>query len=110
MLGEGPTDDINSSIGAAEKKISIHFSKAKAKLCLILHYNGDNSYLFVNRKKICNFKANDENTNFPCQFCLESIYDKFEYVQSEEVSLKGNVYDFPVDYDVIDKFDVLNIR
>ena len=66
--------------------------------------------MFVNRKKICKFKANDENTNFPCQFCLESIYDKFEYVQSEEVSLKGNVYEFSVDYDVIDKFDVLNIR
>ena len=66
--------------------------------------------MFVNRKKICKFKANDENTNFPCKFCLESIYDKFEYVQSEEVSLKGNVYEFSVDYDVIDKFDVLNIR
>ena len=43
MLGEGPTDD-------AEKKFGIDFSKAKTKLCLSLHYNGGNSYLFVNRK------------------------------------------------------------
>ena len=26
-------------IGAAEKKVSINFSKAKTKLCLSLHYN-----------------------------------------------------------------------
>ena len=61
-------------------------------------------------KKVCKFKANDENANFPCQFCLESIYDKFEYVESDEVSLKVNVFDFLVDYDAIDKFVVLNIR
>ena len=29
VLGEGPTDDINGSIGAADKKLSINFSKAK---------------------------------------------------------------------------------
>ena len=80
VLGEGPNDDINGIV-AAEKKFSIHFSKAKAKLCLIMHYNGDNSYLFVNRKKICKFKANDENANFPSQFYLESVYDRFEYVE-----------------------------
>ena len=51
MLDEGPTDDINGSIGIAEKDLSIHFSKAKAKLCLVLHYNVNNSYFFVNRKK-----------------------------------------------------------
>ena len=50
MLGKGPTDDINGSIGAAEKTFSINFRKTKTKLCLILHYNDANSYLFVNRK------------------------------------------------------------
>ena len=29
---------------------------------------------------------------------------------STKVSLKGNVYDFLVDYKVIDKFDILNIH
>ena len=28
MLGEGPTDDINGSIGAGEKNFSINFGKA----------------------------------------------------------------------------------
>ena len=34
-----------------KKNFSIHLSKTKTKLCLSLHYNGDSSYLFVNRKK-----------------------------------------------------------
>ena len=48
VLGEGPTDDINGTIGTAEKKIGINFIKKKEKILL---YN-DNSYLFVNRKKV----------------------------------------------------------
>ena len=30
--------------------------------------------------------------------------------EAEEVSLKGNVQDFSVDYDAIDKFDIQNIH
>ena len=40
MLHEGPTDGINDSTGAVEKKISINYSKAKTKFSLSLHYNG----------------------------------------------------------------------
>ena len=36
--------------------------------------------------------------------------NKFDYINSEEVSLKGNVYDFLVDYDAIDKSNILNIH
>ena len=31
VLGEGPTDDINRSVDAAEQKFSINFTQAKAK-------------------------------------------------------------------------------
>ena len=44
------------------------------------------------------------------KFCLGSISDKFEYVDAEEVSLKGNEYHFSVDYDAIDTSDILNIH
>ena len=33
----------------------------------------------------------------------------FGVIDSGEVSLKGNVYDFSFEYDFIDKFDILNI-
>ena len=35
--------------------------------------------------------------------------DGFSSIESREVSLNGNVYDFSVDYNSIDKSDILNI-
>ena len=43
----------------AEKMYSINFTVTKKKFCLSLHYNGANSYLFVNGTEICRFKAKD---------------------------------------------------
>ena len=40
-LGEGPTGDINDSVGTAEKQNSINFTKANKKYSLNLHYSGD---------------------------------------------------------------------
>lgn len=62
----------------------------------------------VNRKKIYEFKENNKNVNFPSQFCLRSVFKKSDMV--EEVSVKGNVYDFSVDYDANDKSDILHIH
>ena len=38
---------------------SINFIEKNKKFCLSLHYNGANSYLFVNGAGIYKFKAND---------------------------------------------------
>ena len=46
---------------------------AKQANLLELNYNGDNSSLFVNEKEMLNFKAYNKNFNFPTQFCLGSI-------------------------------------
>ena len=48
--------------------------------------------------------------NFPSQFCLGSVSNKLDYVDSEEVYLEGNVYDFLVNYNSSDKSDILNIH
>ena len=47
ISGEGPTYDINGSFGSPEKKFNINFTKVNTRLCLSLHYNADNSYLFA---------------------------------------------------------------
>ena len=39
--------------------ISVDFIVTKKNFCLSLHYNGANSYLFVNGKEIIQFKAKD---------------------------------------------------
>ena len=110
VLGKEDTFGINGNFGAAGKKFSINFSKANATFCLNLHYNADNSYLFVNGKEIFKFKADNKNVNFRTQFCLGSISNGFNTTESREVSLNGNVYDFLVDYNSIDKSDILNIH
>ena len=71
-----------------------------------LHYNADNSYLFHNGKEIVKFKGNNKNVNFATQLCLGSISNGFSNTESREVSLNGNVYDFSVDYNSIDKSDI----
>ena len=75
-----------------------------------IQYNANNSCLFVNGKEIIKFKADNKNVNFLTRFCLGSISDGFSATKSREVSLNGNVYDFSVDCNSLDKFDILNIH
>ena len=75
----------------------------QTNICLSLHYNVDNSYLFVNGKEIFKFRDDNKNVNFPTKFCLRSISNGFSATKSGEVSLNGNVYDVSVDYNSIDK-------
>ena len=58
LLGKGPTQGLEHTL-TAEKMYSINFTVGKKKFCLSLHYNGANSYLFVNRTEIYKFKAKD---------------------------------------------------
>ena len=94
ILGQGATFWINGKFGSPEKKFSINFTKANTKFCLSLHYNVDNSYLFVNGKWIFKFKGDNKNVNIPAQFCLRSISNGFSAPESWEVSLNGNVWFF----------------
>ena len=63
-----------------------------------MHYNGHNNYLFVNRKEISKFKADNENKNNRTQFCLGSRSNEFDAIDSRAVSFNRIEYDFSVDY------------
>ena len=52
ILGEGPTKRLDGTTLTAEKKYSTTFTVTKRKFCSSLHYNGANSYLFVNGTEI----------------------------------------------------------
>ena len=54
----------------AEKLYSINFTKTNTKFCLSLHFNGSNSYLFVNGTDIHKFQAKDSEI-IAAPRCLE---------------------------------------
>ena len=56
ILGKGPTQGLEHIL-SPEKMYSINFRKKK--FCLSLHYNEENSYLFVNGTEIIKFKSKD---------------------------------------------------
>ena len=58
VLGKGPTQGLEHTL-TSEKMYAINFTVTKKKFCLSLHYNGANSYLFVNGIEIYKFKAKD---------------------------------------------------
>ena len=58
VFGRRPTQGLESTL-TAEKMYSINFAVTKKKFCLSFHYNGANSYLFVNGTEIIKFKAKD---------------------------------------------------
>ena len=59
MLGKAFAQKIERAIIYAEKIYSPNFSVENKIFVLSLHYNGDNSYLFVNGQKLTQFKANN---------------------------------------------------
>ena len=58
ILGKGPTQELEHTL-TAENMYSINFTVTRKKFCLSLHYNGANSYLFVNGTEVNKFKAKD---------------------------------------------------
>ena len=58
ILRKGPTQGLEHAL-SAEKMYSINFIEQNKKFCLSLHYNGANSYLFVNGTEITKLKAKD---------------------------------------------------
>ena len=88
--------------------LSRNFTKVNTKFSLSLHYNEDSSHLFLN--KIFKFEADNKYVDSPSQFRLRSISRNSDYDESEEVSYKGSVHDFSVDYEATDKSNILNIH
>ena len=71
ILGKDPTQGLEQTL-SAEKIYSINFTVTGKKFCLSLHYNGANSYLFVNGKEIHKFKAKDSEI-VATPLCLGNI-------------------------------------
>ena len=69
-----------------------------------LHYNGANSYLFVNGIEIYKFKAKDSEI-VATQLSLGNISKDWSVDNMKRTEFTGYVNDFSVDYDVTDDDD-----
>ena len=109
VLGRGPTQGLESTL-TAEKMYSINFTVTTTKKnCLSLHYNGANSYLFVNGTEIYKFKAKDSEIA-ASPLCLGNISKDWSTDNMERTGLTGYVYDFSVDYNDVTVNDIKDIH
>ena len=108
ILGKGPTQGLEHTL-TAEKMYSINFTVTKKKFCLSLHYNGANSYLFVNGTEIYKFKAKDSEI-VPSPLCLGNISKDWSADNMKKTGFNGYVYDFSDDYNAIAVDDILDIH
>ena len=106
VLGKGPAQELEHTL-IAQKMYSINFTVTKKKFCLNLHYNGANSYLFVNGTGIHKFKAKDSEI-VATPLCLGNISKYWSLDNLKKLDLM--VYDFSVDYDAIAADDILDIH
>ena len=90
---------------------SPNFSAENKIFCLSLHYNGDNSYLFINGKEVTKFKAKKSEIKAN-QLTLGSISTSAKLSSSdiEDSKLYANVYDFSLDYSAISNDKILDIH
>ena len=82
---------------------SINFIVIKKKFCLSLHYDGGNSYLFVNGTEIDKFKAKDSAS----PLCLGKISKNWLIDNMKKTGFNGYIY---VDYNATDVDDIKDIH
>ena len=76
---------------------------------LSLHYNGANSYLFVNGAEIYKFKAKESEILLG-SICIGNISKDWSVDNMKKTWFTGYVYDFSVDYIAIDVDDLKGIH
>ena len=70
------------------------------KIVLSLHYNGDNSYLFVNGRQELKFKAKTDQL-VKEKLCIGNLSDQWTTSELKKTGVYGKIYDFVVDYEQI---------
>ena len=85
------------------------YAKTNTKFCLSLHYNGSNSYLFVNGTEIHKFKTKVSEI-IAARICLGNISRDLSVDNMKKTGLNGYAYDINVDYDFIVNDRILDIH
>ena len=98
LLGTGLTQGIHDTTLYAEKNFYRNFTDLGKKFMLRLHYNGDDSYLFVNGRQELKFKCKTDQL-VKEKSCIGNLSDQWTTSESEKTGVYGKIYDFVVDYE-----------
>ena len=109
VMGDFIVQGINDTTLYAEKIYSQNFTAVNEKFVLSLHYNGDDSHLFVNGKRELKFKAKDDQIVKEI-LCLGNISDDWTAANPQKTGFWGEIYDIGVDYTSTNIGDIYNIH
>ena len=97
VMGDGIVQGINDTALYVEKTYSQNFTQSSKKFVLSLHYNGDDSYLFLNGIQELKFKCKTTHL-VKEKLCLGNLSTQWTISESQKTGLYGNIYDSVVDY------------
>ena len=97
VMGKDYVQRINDTTIYAEK---MYYKFVYHKFVLSLHYNGNNSYLYVNGNQELKFKAKTDQLGKE-KLCSGNLSDQWTTSESEKTGVYGKIYDFIVDYEQI---------
>ena len=100
VMSTGLTQGIHDTMLYAEKNFYRNFTDLGKKFMLSLHYNGDDSYLFVNGRQELKFKCKTDQL-VKEKLCIRNLSDQWTTSESEKIVVYGKIYDFVVDYEQI---------
>ena len=98
VMGNDYVQRITDTTIYAEKMYYRNFTDPVKKFVLSLHYNGNNSYLYVNGNQELKFKAKTDQL-VKEKLCLGNLSDQWTSSESEKAGLYGKFYNFVVDYE-----------
>ena len=98
VMSDGFVQGINDMTLYAEKIYSQNFTQPNKKFVLSLHYNNNDSYLFINGKQELKFKTKSNPVLIEKRLCIGNLSAQWTTSESEKTGLYGNIYDFVVDY------------
>ena len=74
---KGPTQLLDGTALTAEAKYPLNFTKSNERFVLGLHYNGNDSFLFVNATKIIQGKRfRYEKVSIVFRLCFKRFYNQ----------------------------------
>ena len=100
VMGKDYIQKINDTKIYAEKMYYRNFTDTGKKFVLSLHYNDNNSYLYVNGNQELKSKAKTDQL-VKEKLCLGNLSDQWTTSESEKTGLYGKIFDFVVDYEQI---------